>query len=286
MSKEKKTSTNISLKNVDIKKLTHALEPALMVDKRITLNIDVENGVLFGFSGGGDKWKFWTTPLSELCEMVEQSADYEPGTIVKAVIMDTKGLIGVMGAVGEKIDIVFNIRKYPLVYESTNLILKKDRLSLNYACGNLKLGQADVSPEEKAIKLGEYGDVHKFDLFAEELKRIKQLSNFQTLEAKVESISIGSKDGNLRIWNDVFDNVFENINVGEMPEYKFKTSVFEFIDNDNYDVTITHTPKGIKKIMFFSKDRDIQFIAGLLVPVSEFANETDIANEFLNFNTK
>lgn len=280
---KKEIGTHIVLKNVDVKKLTHALEPALLIDKRITMNIDIDKGLLYGFSGGGDKWKFWSTQLSDFCEQVTQSADYESGMVVKAVIMDSKGLTDVMGKVGDKIDIQFNVRKHPLVYESSHLTLIKDRLTINFACGSLSIGQVDISDEEKEIKLGVYGDTHEFTLFSEELQRIKQLSNIQTLEAKVESISISSKDGKLRIWNDVFDNVFENIEVGDIPEYKFKTSVFAFIDNDNYDVKITRTPKGIKKIMFFSQDRDIQFIAGLLVPVSEFADEKDIANEFLNF---
>ncbi|WIC41401.1 hypothetical protein MA9V1_137 [Chryseobacterium phage MA9V-1] len=278
-----KYDAQVTLKNVDVRAFQRILEPALLFGDQITFNINLESGEIYGFSGGSDKFKFWNAPLTQICEKVEFGDGYTETLPVKTVIMQTRALLNVMNIVGANIDVEINLKKHTLVYEAKGLTLRKDRLTLEYACGLLSVGQPDITEEKKAERLGSFGETHEFEMPVQVLGRIKQLSNIQTLEKKIDNITFTSQDGFLRICNDVFDDVFESIYVGEMPEYKFKTEVFGLIDNDNYNVTITRNPRGIKKIMFFSKDRDIKFVSSLLAKVDDVEDSGDISNEFAAF---
>lgn len=278
-------STTLKLINVDVKALEKAIEPAVIVDNKITLNIDTRTGKIYGVAGGNDRYKFWSKDLSEICESFTVSEDFNHNYVVKTVILNTKGLIATMKVVGEKINVEMSMNPFIDVYDTGFLTLSKDKLQIKYACAPISIGHQDVSDEEKEKKLGSFGDTFEFKFTAEDLKRIKQLSDVQTLDVPVDLINFeSSENGKLRVFNDVFDIELES-EVSGMNEHKFLIELFKIIDNDNYDVAISRMPNGVPKIVFKSTDRDIQFVCSMLVSSDTFADSNDIEKEFESFQS-
>lgn len=280
---------DISLEQLNINAFESALEPAIALDNKITLNIDLnQKNAIYGVSGGHDKYKFWSTKISDICNNITTPDSFDNAYITKAVVLNTKHLLGVIRTIKDNVTLTLHtvFKRTSGAYETIAFTISTNDINVRYACASIAVGQDTMSDEDKAIKLGEYGDTYAFDLDAKLLLKLKQLSGMQTLATPIDYIKFANNNGHLKIYNEIFDFNFSDITVGDMPEFTFKTYILHFIDNDNYTVSITNNPQGVKKIMFLSKDRDIQFICSFLVSADSMNDVESIESEFASFTGK
>lgn len=272
----------VKFKNIKFGEFRHVFGPAKLLSNKITANIDVANKSIFGVAGGHDKFKFWHANIDSICESVDISDGELDQAIARVVILDINNLFNTMSILEDGMDLEFELSKKGPFYETNLITIKKNTIAIKFACANIAVADAFLTDEDKQAKLGEFGPVYKFAITQSQLALIKKLAHTQTLAQSEDHITFSNKNGSLYVHNNVFDYVFEDIQVGSMPDYKFNTQVFVYIDNDNYNVTITQTPTQIDKIVFESLDRDIQFVCSLLIDAEVHDNDA-IDEEFNNF---
>jgi hypothetical protein len=151
---------DITLSNVNIDALTSALEPAIILDNKITLNIDLlHKNAIYGVSGGHDKYKFWSTQMTTICKNVTTSDDFDNAFNIKAVILNTKHLLGIIKTLAEDVSLTFHSIKKSNVYECIALTIATNSISVRYACALIAVDEIINSRKEhlvQSIKFYEY----------------------------------------------------------------------------------------------------------------------------------
>ena len=274
----------IVLEGIKFQEFKSIFEPAKKLNNKITFKIDVDKLLLYGVSGGFDKFKFWSSNLMTVCSNIQAFPAFDKNKQIKVVVLDMTNLFNTMSVLDDGMNLAFHVELVDNVYEVKYITISKATISIKFACASIHVGDSDMPEETKQSHLSSFGDTYNFALSADNLAKIKRLSSIQTLDTMVQNIIFGSKNGNLYIHNEVFDFEFEDIQVGEMPDYKFMTAVFGVIDNLDYEVTITGTASGINKIIMKSTTRDVIFICSLLAEVGDAT--ADIAEQFAEFSMK
>lgn len=274
----------IILENIKFHEFKSIFEPAKKLNNKITFKIDMHKLLMYGVSGGFDKFKFWSSDLMNICGNIQAFPDFDKHKQLKVVVLDMNNLFNTMSVLEDGMNLSFHVVLVDNVYEVKFITISKDTISIKFACASIHIGDDDMPEETKQSHLSCFGDTYNFKLSTDNLAKIKRLSNIQTLDTMVQNIIFGSKNGNLYIHNEVFDFEFTDITVGNMPDYKFMTAVFGVIDNLEYDVTITGTASGINKIIMKSTTRDVIFVCSLLVEVSDAT--ADIEAQFAEFAMK
>lgn len=273
----------IVLENIKFQEFKAIFEPAKKLNNKITFKIDIDTLKLYGVSGGFDKFKFWSSDLMSVCNNIQAFPSFDKNKQLKVVVLDMNNLFSTMSVLDDGMTLKFHVKLVDNVYEVKFITICKDTISIKFACASIAVGDADMPAETKNSHLSSFGDTFNFSLSTDNLAKIKRLSNIQTLDTVVQNITFGSKNGNLYIHNEVFDYEFNDIFVGDMPDFKFMTVIFNVIDNLDYAVTITGTASGMSKIIMQSTTRDVIFVCSLLADVQDAT--TDIEEQFKDFVT-
>jgi hypothetical protein len=125
-----------------------------------------------------------------------------------------------------------------------------------------------------------HGDnAYTFDLAAHQLDKIIALSALNTTDETSVQVLLSMQNGNLVASNPAFTYIIER-NAKQITNLGIPRDLLGFLLRDDYVVTISTTPNGIKKLVFDSKNQDVIDVMPATKDESDF---DDIANEFEDF---